>query len=349
MLRGASSGASGCLAGVLLGYWLVGPLLGSHGAVPVRRVPARTYAAQTALQAMPPAEPLLLPSVVSTAQPSYFTRGPAPPPSPVASRDAADLALNAATWPPPPPPPPQLLSTAHAAASAHAAEGNAAGAAPVERRPVGPFDLDSRDGLRAAIAARADRGDDIVLFTSDVKGLPAAANLALQLARHRIHHHLVLADARTTCEAGHARWAWLGCGHSAGLDGFVARYGGESKSSRALARLWSLWSAKWLVVARLAQLRINVLALDTDVMVLEDPYPLIRAAPVSHYGLILPPEGGRVNLGFIYVRPATSRAHLGRNSGASRVDRPGRHRDLPCRYVARRSLRSAESRPCCGI
>lgn len=75
---------------------------------------------------------------------------------------------------------------------------------------VGPFDLDSRAGLRRALAARGltpsgasreagSSGREIVLFTSDVNGLPAAANLALQLKAVGILHHLVLAESRATC------------------------------------------------------------------------------------------------------------------------------------------------------
>ena len=128
---------------------------------------------------------------------------------------------------------------------------------------VGPFNLDRRSGLRAAVKARAVRRE-IVTFTSDTRGLPAAANMALQLSALGITQHMVLADARKTCVTGQTRWAWLGCGWSAGLPGFEERYarglGGET------TQLWSLWSAKWLLVARLVELRVNVLALDTDMM-----------------------------------------------------------------------------------
>ena len=72
-----------------------------------------------------------------------------------------------------------------------------------------------------------------------------------------------------------------------------------------------LWSAKWLTVARLAELKVNVLALDTDMMLLDDPYPLLRSEPIRGFQLVLPPEGSRVNLGFLYVRGASMRARGG--------------------------------------
>lgn len=164
---------------------------------------------------------------------------------------------------------------------------------------VGPFNLDSRRGLRAAVRARAPRGE-IATFTSNVKGLSAAANMALQLRRLHIEHHMVLADARDTCVQGYARWAWLGCGWSVGLPGFEAKY--ATGWGKETTKLWSLWSAKWLLVARLVELRVNVLALDTDMMMQSDPYPLLTSPPVSRFEMVIVPEGSRVNLGFLYVR-----------------------------------------------
>ena len=102
------------------------------------------------------------------------------------------------------------------------------------RRRAGPFNLDKRAGLRAAVAARAVR-NELAMFTSDENGLPAAANMALQLRHFGAEQHLVLASSRETCDAAHRRWAWLGCGWSRGLSGWVPRYG-NSTQVRARAR-----------------------------------------------------------------------------------------------------------------
>ena len=40
-----------------------------------------------------------------------------------------------------------------------------------------------------------------------------------------------------------------------------------------------------------------MLALDTDMLVLADPYPTLHSEPVSNYTLLIPAEGSRVNLG----------------------------------------------------
>ena len=90
------------------------------------------------------------------------------------------------------------------------------------------------------------------------------------------------------------------------LVGWAARLRGQVRArlsaSRDVARLWSLWSAKWLLVARLVELRVNVLALDTDMMLQSDPYPVLTSPPVSRFEMVIVPEGSRVNLGFLYVR-----------------------------------------------
>jgi len=172
-----------------------------------------------------------------------------------------------------------------------------------------PFDLDSPSGLRATLTLVASRGGwsserpgiaDIVLLTSDRRGVRLAANTALQLRRFGIAHTLVLMGAEVDCGHAQAEYAWLAAGWSRGLRGF-GRYKGTG-FSQSDVDLWALWSAKWLVLARLVELRASVLALDTDMLVLADPYPLLRAPPLSRCSLVLPAEGTRVNLGIMYVR-----------------------------------------------
>ena len=146
-----------------------------------------------------------------------------------------------------------------------------------------PFDLDSPSGLRATLTLVASRGGwsserpgiaDIVLLTSDRRGVRLAANTALQLRRFGIAHTLVLMGAEADCGHAQAEYMWLAAGWSSGLRGF-GRYKGTG-FSQSDVDLWALWSAKWLVLARLVELRASVLALDTDMLVLADPYPLLR-------------------------------------------------------------------------
>jgi hypothetical protein len=114
--------------------------------------------------------------------------------------------------------------------------------------------LDSREGLRAAVRAASVMragASELVLLTSDGNGVRAAANIAMQLDRYGIRHHMVLMPSRGECQHAQAMWAWLVCGWSAGLNGFE-RYRGTSMSEGGV-RLWALWSAKWLLLARLVE------------------------------------------------------------------------------------------------
>ena len=164
----------------------------------------------------------------------------------------------------------------------------------------GPFDLEDEGGLRAAVAAV---GSELVLLTTNAGGLTSAVNMALQLRRVHLTAVLVLADRRSTCATAHASWPWLRCGWSKGLGTFE-RYRTAPMVSREERLLWALWSAKWLTTARLVDLRVNVLALDSDAIILTNPFALLNAPPLSHYAMVVPAEGARVNIGFLYVRGA---------------------------------------------
>ena len=164
------------------------------------------------------------------------------------------------------------------------------------------FDLDSVSGLTAAIAVAAEQ-NELILYTSDWKGIASGVNLVEQLAVHSLHTRtLLLADRQSTCERVAATWPWAKCGWSRGIPGFE-RY---ASTGASLIELWTLWSAKWLVLAKLVERRINVLMTDADILVLADPYPLLWSAPLARFALVLPPEGARVNVGWLYARGANA-------------------------------------------
>ena len=155
--------------------------------------------------------------------------------------------------------------------------------------------MDTTHGMRAA-AAVADDGE-LILTTSDWNGVRSAVNLERQLAVLSLDRRLLLlADQRRTCERASLTWPWLACGFSAGIPGF-SRY-----ASTGVVEMWSLWSAKWLVLARLIEHRLNVLMIDSDMIIMASPYPVLHRPPLSRLALILPPEGNRVNVGFVYAR-----------------------------------------------
>ena len=162
-----------------------------------------------------------------------------------------------------------------------------------------PFALDTRSGMRAAAAVAVE--GELIMTTSDWNGIDSAVNLASQLARFSLDRRLLLvADHHKTCARAQAIWPWLACGASSGIPGF------ERYKSTGVVDLWTLWSAKWLVLARLVELRVNVMMLDSDILMLADPYQLLHSSPLSRLALILPPEGARVNVGYVYARGATA-------------------------------------------
>ena len=148
---------------------------------------------------------------------------------------------------------------------------------------------------------------EVILFTSDWTGIVPAVNLVQQLSAWSLDARmLLLADVERTCSRTARAWPLIriACGWSRGIPGFRERYGSTYGS---VVGLWTLWSAKWLVLARLVERRANVLMLDSDMMVSTNPYPLLDCWPLRRFALLVPPEGARVNVGWIYARGALSR------------------------------------------
>ena len=58
--------------------------------------------------------------------------------------------------------------------------------------------------------------------------------------------------------------------------------------------------------------------MDSDILVLADPYRLLLSPPLSQFALILPPEGERVNVGYLYARGAGSAS----SDGGATQDQP---------------------------
>jgi hypothetical protein len=152
--------------------------------------------------------------------------------------------------------------------------------------------------------ATAER--EMILYTSDWRGIAPAVNLMRQLASWSLDRRsLLLADEQRTCHRAVRVWSWLACGWSRGIPGFAERY-----ASTGVVQLWTLWSAKWLVLARLVEMRVSVLMLDSDMVLTADPYPLLHSEALARFHLLIPPEGARVNVGWLYARGATATGGL---------------------------------------
>ena len=201
----------------------------------------------------------------------------------------------------------------------HAIRRRQGSAAPPPSTPneTEPYALDTIPGLRRA-ATLAGTRRELILTTSDWNGVGSAVNLGRQLARFGLDRQLLLqADTESTCKRVAAVWPWLACGYSHGIPGFSARY---ASLGMPLVNMWNLWSAKWLTLARLCELGLNVMMMDSDILVLADPYRLLHHPPLDKYALILPPEGERVNVGYIYARGSD-----GGHVGSGRASRGGLH------------------------
>ena len=180
------------------------------------------------------------------------------------------------------------------------------------------MDLDTRAG-RTTAAHHASEGDrrQLVLLTTNgaAASVAQAAGVAWQLHGLGLGQlTLVLVDSNATCTQLGTAWRRVGllaggadvpgCGWSAAFVGRLEKYYG--RRSRP-TRLWALWSAKWLLMLRLARAPprgcgLDVLALDNDVMVLADPLALLGSPPLRSYSLVVAPEAARVNLGVVFVR-----------------------------------------------
>ena len=155
------------------------------------------------------------------------------------------------------------------------------------------FDLDDAVQLAGAVHA-SQRQREIILLTSDRDGVEAACYLRRQLRSLGLLHQLLLTDSRATCASA----PHFVCGFSTAFDdGLIRRYG-----LRFAGTTWVLWLRKWLVMERLVLQGMNVLALDSDCLLLASPYPILHAAPMRNFSLVIAPEATRVNLGFVYVR-----------------------------------------------
>ena len=190
-------------------------------------------------------------------------------------------------------------------------------------------DLGPSPNLRAALKARAHRGELVLLCTTDAQSLDVTLQPVAQLARLGMAHHLLLADGPGTCEAARGAVAavvvgasgddrgtppiTLGCGWYGDGDG-----GGDGAEQLVLPRrvqgAFRLWALRMRTALRAVRLGYNVLVLDADTVLFGDPYPYLKhAALLGSFHWLSQPEsgdgdaegrGGFLNGGVYYVQNA---------------------------------------------
>ena len=186
-----------------------------------------------------------------------------------------------------------------------------------EARTHGPYygDLEAAGELEKAIEVVSRRGE-LVLLHGDHLRLRMLVNLIAELNSHAIFHILLLGFSEDTCDRLRARKR-IGCAHSSFLrapPGRTARSRGASAELVEGARRWELapkyvaWIQKFRYIRLLLEARVNLLALDSDVLVATDPYPHLRGA-FGGYTLVtmFDTKGGfaNTNVGVMYIQNAT--------------------------------------------
>jgi hypothetical protein len=148
--------------------------------------------------------------------------------------------------------------------------------------------LSSPEALRSIARHRHFRstyGHDILLTATDATGAHLALNFLIALARLRIAHHVVLSydgHACSTLAAAAVKLSSTEQRRSLLATPCVRDLWWERHLERQLAhaveRRLGTWFARWSMVARLVRLGYNVLSADTDVALLDNPYPYLHSA-----------------------------------------------------------------------
>jgi hypothetical protein len=189
-------------------------------------------------------------------------------------------------------------------------------------------DLSASDAFRQALNARTYK-QELVLLCTDGRALDFTLQPLAQMARLGMAHHLLLADSQKTCEQARKAVPSVGCGwYGDGEDeeGASEDSGGGGRSSsrrsstqplllpRRVQGAFRLWALRLRTALRAARLGYNVLVLDADTILFDDPYPYLKhPALLGKYQWIAQPEsgggdeeggGGFLNGGVYYLQGA---------------------------------------------
>ena len=214
-------------------------------------------------------------------------------------------------------------AAAAVSASANAAAAAAAAAAALSHRPtsapvpaarsgtqdgartLGPYygDLEGPGELERAVRLVSSEGELVLLHGNEFR-LRMLVNLVAELNSHGLYNALLLGFTSALCDGLRVRGA-IGCAHSSYMyTGALA----------VRAQAWGLrpnyraWLQKFHYMRRFLEMRVNVLALDSDVILLANPYPPLRGAfgDVS-FVTAFDTKGGfaNVNVGIVSLQNAS--------------------------------------------
>ena len=183
---------------------------------------------------------------------------------------------------------------------------------PSEAFTRGPYygDLEQPGEFERMVRTMSSRGE-LVLLHGDGNRLRMIVNLIANLNEHGIDHILLLGFDSATCARLKPR-SLIACAHSSFL--WDEQAGGDQAELAARRATWTLesryvaWIQKFHYMRRLLERRINVLALDSDVVATTDPYPHLRG-PFGRYALVtaFDTKGGfaNINVGVMYIQNAS--------------------------------------------
>jgi len=148
---------------------------------------------------------------------------------------------------------------------------------------------------------------ELILFqftAAESQWLSFALNMVAQLAAAGYHHFVALAGRAEDCEKLHTAWRALQA-----LPDMDARL-----TSFTPACVWashprftdgnSLWVARYALLTRLVEQKINALLLDADFVVHRDIYADLYSPCLAPATVLVHAEGGGPNGGFFYVHGA---------------------------------------------
>ena len=150
-------------------------------------------------------------------------------------------------------------------------------------------DISSANLFERVATARAAR-NELVLLTSDLKQLAMTLNLVAQLNELGIGHHLLLGRDEATCDALHRRGR-VACVWSSYLMHNQTRSREGVEPSLPYPRKYVkpvelMWLQRHHYLGRAIAAGLNVLLLDSDVLLARDPYQYLKSPPFSGFQAI---------------------------------------------------------------
>lgn len=163
-------------------------------------------------------------------------------------------------------------------------------------------DLEAPGELERAVAMRSYNGELVLTYANEA-GTAWAANLIFSLRGIGIDHTMVILMGKEHCDAMATSRHHISCGWSSwDMEGCKADDGPVPK----WAFIERLWFIRHHYLARLIRLKVNVMALDGDMIVHGDPYAVLHSAALGKHNMVITSDGAfaatEVNNGFLYLR-----------------------------------------------